>query len=534
VTPTRARLNAALRADPTRTGSLRRALCSHLSRQFALLKGDVAALLVKEGAFGATLNTRWATLSRPDQLARFTDWLRGRFGARLRNATEEQLWAEYVRKGFQQGAGRAFDDVQRGRGRMPRDRRQFDELTGERAQTLRSAFGRPVSVERVQLIASRAYSELQNVTEDTANKMARSLADSMVTGKGPREAARDLARLTDLGADRALLVARTEIVRAHAEGQLTALEEMGVEEVGVAVEWVVTQDARTCRACSDLEGVVLKLEEARGMLPRHPGCRCAWVPANVGESKDQQGGQKTTRKRIVDAIRSSQESQGDTADEWGPGDEVSKARPTDVRNAANPPPMPPTPESLELGRYLTTNGWVTLPSGQHVFLGDDGLIRPAGPGTAPIRAGKKQLEEARKAPAKQGPAKTPMPNPQPVAAPAYPPLETTPTGTAKLPRRDSPAVKAVPKEDVAALIKTAREVGGRDGVAAIHKVAERLGWDKPKLAHVAAAALGQGLGLRVQEGYDGLSQAEQEWRFDSYGERMGSLSYNADHEEGSR
>jgi hypothetical protein len=51
-----------------------------------------------------------------------------------------------------------------------------------------------------------------------------------------------------------------------------------VEEVGVAVEWSVTKtpdgqiEQEVCKMCRPLQGVVLKLAEARGMLPRHPSC----------------------------------------------------------------------------------------------------------------------------------------------------------------------------------------------------------------------------------------------------------------------
>ena len=27
----------------------------------------------------------------------------------------------------------------------------------------------------------------------------------------------------------------------------------------------------------------MSVSEARGLIPRHPNCRCAWIPANVGE-----------------------------------------------------------------------------------------------------------------------------------------------------------------------------------------------------------------------------------------------------------
>jgi SPP1 gp7 family putative phage head morphogenesis protein len=92
--------------------------------------------------------------------------------------------------------------------------------------------------------------------------------------------------LQKIGINRARMIARTEIIRAHAEGQLDALEKLGVDKVGVMVEWSTAGDDRVCSLCMSLEGVVLKIKEARGLIPRHISCRCAFSPANVGEGPD--------------------------------------------------------------------------------------------------------------------------------------------------------------------------------------------------------------------------------------------------------
>src|SRR5260370_20917457 len=115
----------------------------------------------------------------------------------------------------------------------------------------------------------------------------------------------------DVSRARAELVARTEIMRAHAEGQLTALEQLGVEDVGVAVEWKTSgrydvdkygRPISPCELCIPMEGIILKIDEARNMLPRHPGCLCCWIPANVGEDdKDQ----KDTKEEIDAAMEES-------------------------------------------------------------------------------------------------------------------------------------------------------------------------------------------------------------------------------------
>ena len=77
---------------------------------------------------------------------------------------------------------------------------------------------------------------------------------------------------------RAIVIARTEVIAAHAEGQLDSYERLGIQEVQVQAEWMTAGDNRVCPECETLEGATLTVTEARGLIPRHPQCRCAWVP----------------------------------------------------------------------------------------------------------------------------------------------------------------------------------------------------------------------------------------------------------------
>lgn len=275
-----------------------------------------------------TANDRWRFRTDPEKIAEFQQWLKETIGRDLLGEDTERLWTEYVRRGYAKGAGRAYDDFI---ARHPEVGGQpLDFYRGTREGFLKSSFGRPESVEKVKLLAGRAMDDLEGVTSEMSTRMVRHLTDGLVRGEGPKEIARALADDIDgIGRTRAETIARTEIIRVHAESQLDALESLGVEEVGVMVEWSTAQDEAVCELCAPLEGVVLRIDEARGMLPRHPNCRCAFLPANVAEDKeDQQRGQKTVEK----AIRRSQE-EGD--DDFGPGVPISKERPRSVLNAVD-------------------------------------------------------------------------------------------------------------------------------------------------------------------------------------------------------
>jgi len=135
-----------------------------------------------------------------------------------------------------------------------------------------------------------------------------------------------------------MAVARTEIIRTHAEGQLDAFERLGVTEVGVMAEWITADDERVCPLCKSLDGVVLKVKEARGLLPRHTNCRCAWTPANVGEDESKQKRSKSAIQKAIDASYGAESSKRTIAEQkllssWGGADKlISKKRPESVFN----------------------------------------------------------------------------------------------------------------------------------------------------------------------------------------------------------
>lgn len=272
----------------------------------------------------------------PEKLRKFQEWLKKQLASLIVGKTQEQLWDVFVQEGYKRGAGRAFDDVNVAKRALAGAGAKLDFYKGTKEEFLKSAFGRPVSVDKVKLLASRSFDELEDVSREMSNKISRVLVDGLVTGKGPRQIARDMTKQVDLSLTRATVIARTEIVRAHAEGQLEAFKNLGVESVGAAVEWSTAEDERVCELCEPLEGIVLKVDEARNMLPRHPNCRCAWIPAGVGEESDDQ---KDDKKSIDRAIRMSQKREGqddDDEDSWGSNKPIGKDRPESILNAFCP------------------------------------------------------------------------------------------------------------------------------------------------------------------------------------------------------
>jgi SPP1 gp7 family putative phage head morphogenesis protein len=234
---------------------------------------------------GAPTANRFQFSTSPQKLEQFQQWLRQQYSDLLTGPGDEDLWRRYADAGYRKGAGRAFDDTKRMRAAAPAPpgrKTQADYDAGTRDEFLRSTFAQPVSVERVQMLASRSFDDLENVTGDLSARLSRSLGDGLVQGQSPRDLAREMAEDLDLSQGRAETIARTEIIRAHSEGQLDALEKMGVAEVGVQVEVLSTDDGRQCAECSYLAGTILDIDDARGMIPVHPNCRCCFVPVVPG------------------------------------------------------------------------------------------------------------------------------------------------------------------------------------------------------------------------------------------------------------
>jgi SPP1 gp7 family putative phage head morphogenesis protein len=128
-------------------------------------------------------------------------------------------------------------------------------------------------------------------------QLSRILTDGLISGVSATTLANEMVRsIGNITRTRAYALARTEIIYAHAEGQLDSFQALGIKEVSAKAEWSTAGDALVCPQCSPMEGVVLTIKEARGLIPLHPNCRCMWIPADVGEKKTGQlWGKRRTR-----------------------------------------------------------------------------------------------------------------------------------------------------------------------------------------------------------------------------------------------
>lgn len=149
-------------------------------------------------------------------------------------------------------------------------------------------FNVPIHRDQLKIARTRTLDAVETVGRDMRTQVRRQLADGLAQGQNPRQIAGLINdRVDKVARHRLEMVARTETAYAQSEATLTRFKQHGVDEVGVVAEWTTAGDGRVCDLCIGLDGERFTIKEARGLLPRHPNCRCAWVPVPAQDQPDQ-------------------------------------------------------------------------------------------------------------------------------------------------------------------------------------------------------------------------------------------------------
>ena len=204
-------------------------------------------------------------------------------------------WKTYIERSYKQGADRAFDAMQK---KGKQDQRSSDRMAGAKNQFF-STFGSDAAKARMKLIAGRTYKGMKGLTDMMKSQLTLALIDGLLQGQSPRVIAKALVEKVGINKTRAMAIARTEIVRSHNEGTLATLKALGVQKVGVQVEIAVS--GKACPICQKYKGKILTIEEAEGLFPLHPNCRCTPIPHVSDEPSPQKERQ---RKNIESSVKS--------------------------------------------------------------------------------------------------------------------------------------------------------------------------------------------------------------------------------------
>ena len=289
------------RYDPTRTLTLRNRFASKMSGKFNAVKTAIRQAVVDQDCFGLRQevnafqqlpgNRAFAFTRSADKVDAFMDWLNELINQevletyqwrQLGQAAAEPWTNLYIRTAYQRGLARARAELNNSGYDVP----SISDQGG-----IGAAFNHPFHVDRAGLIFTRVFSDLRGITNDMETKMSRVLSRGLMDGLGPREIAKNLLKVIDgtetgdLGLGRfmpakrrAIILARTEVIRAHHLATIQEYRNWGAVGVRVQAEWTTAGDARVCSQCAELEGRIYTLDEIEDMIPIHPQCRCVGLP----------------------------------------------------------------------------------------------------------------------------------------------------------------------------------------------------------------------------------------------------------------
>ena len=269
--------NAARRYDPTRTTTLRHQFEADLVRRFRALARKIREEVGRGDGFGLKANDGRFDFPRADQkAAAFMDWLQSEVNSGILEVRTGQMmgragqnaWTNiYVRSAYQKGMAQSAAKM----------RAQGADVAPE---WVTDAFTRPFHADRVGLAYTRTFSDLKGITDVMDSQISRVLADGLARGLGAMDIARGMAdRVEKIGMTRARMLARTEVIRSHADASLNVYEQAEADGINIEAEVSTAQDGKVCEQCKALaDNGPYTLEQARGMIPAHPNCRCAMIP----------------------------------------------------------------------------------------------------------------------------------------------------------------------------------------------------------------------------------------------------------------
>ena len=266
-----------IKRDPSRTTILRRKFEIDLRKRLINISKAIKNFIVTEDEFGlkkpkpiSLLQRTYQFRTSSQKLKVFQDWLRNQINDGFLAVRVGKNWSDvYVESAYKKGLERAYLDTHK---------KQFavqpvDKYIGGREQFLQATFWAPETIEKIQLLATRTFEELKGVSGAMSQQINRILAEGLTNGYGPEKIARNMDNaIKKIDRTRARVIARTEVIHAHAEGQLDGFKKLGIDEVSAEVEWLTAGDAKVCEQCASMEGMRYKIDEAHGLIPLHPNC----------------------------------------------------------------------------------------------------------------------------------------------------------------------------------------------------------------------------------------------------------------------
>lgn len=292
--------------DPTRTTALRNAFARDMKRRFTELTLVVWKAVKVEDCFGLKEKVHALQMSTPgkeafafsrssDKVEAFMQWLQKQIDKGIIEVSKyqqvgssvESAWTNmYISDSYKRGVIRARYEMIKAGYNVP----SMDDTGGINVSMMS-----PFHVDRLGLLFTRVFSDLKGITTAMDAQISRILAQGIADGDGMMLLARKLVAtingtgMGDLGitdtlgrfipaSRRAILLARTEIIRSFHQATIQEYRNWAVEGVIVKGEWMTAGDDRVCPLCESMQGKIFELDVIENMIPAHPLCRCIALP----------------------------------------------------------------------------------------------------------------------------------------------------------------------------------------------------------------------------------------------------------------
>lgn len=266
------------RLDPTRSGSIRSAWETDARVRIRRVERRLKSLIEATGGVGLSEATYGEAIDKD-----------------LIGSEERPWWRVHIVKAYRHGLERAAKE-------MGHDRPTLGKT----------------HLNVIDMIVGRTEQELREIVKELSRQLHERVASKNTT-RDMLAVVRD--RVNVVGGTRTRLVVNVEVIATNAEAKLNYYKANGVKKVGVDAEGIIPQrvqdaiDARysrrgpggrfasreailaefatagddlVCPICAEMEGQIFDLDDAYGIIPVHPNCRCDWImaPDNLEEPEE--------------------------------------------------------------------------------------------------------------------------------------------------------------------------------------------------------------------------------------------------------
>lgn len=140
---------------------------------------------------------------------------------------------------------------------------------------------------RIALVRSRVFEEMKGFTDQTRTDLARTLADGMAQGLGPRGVARNIRDRIGVAQSRAERIARTEINNAHRRASWDEDQQANQEGIETRLLWFSALSSSTRPDHASRHGRTYTQQEVKDFYARDGNainCKCSTTSVLVDEN----------------------------------------------------------------------------------------------------------------------------------------------------------------------------------------------------------------------------------------------------------